>query len=60
MSALPKKCLAEAIGTFMLCFIGAGAIVSDAMFEGIGLLGLAYHHLILGDDKVVAGFAVVS
>ena len=32
MSDLPKKCAAEAIGTFMLCFIGAGAIVSDGLF----------------------------
>ena len=29
MTDLPKKCVAEAIGTFMLCFVGAGAIVSN-------------------------------
>ena len=44
MSDLPKKCAAEAIGTFMLCFIGAGAIVSDGLFGGIGLVGVAIAH----------------
>ena len=44
MSELPKKCLAEALATFMLCFIGAGAIVSDAAFDGIGLLAIAVAH----------------
>ena len=44
MSDLPKKCAAEAIGTFMLCFIGAGAIVSDGLFGGIGLVGVALAH----------------
>ena len=44
MSELPRKCLAEALATFMLCFIGAGAIVSDAAFDGIGLLAIAVAH----------------
>ena len=44
MSDLPKKCVAEALGTFMLCFIGAGAIVSDAASGGIGLLAIAVAH----------------
>ena len=44
MSDLPKKCAAEAIGTFMLCFIGAGAIVSAGLFGGIGLVGVAIAH----------------
>jgi MIP family channel proteins len=44
MSDLSKKCVAEALGTFMLCFIGAGAIVSDAAFDGIGLLAIAVAH----------------
>lgn len=44
MTDLPKKCVAEAIGTFMLCFIGAGAIVTNALFDGIGLLAIAVAH----------------
>lgn len=44
MGKLPKQCVAEALGTFMLCFVGAGAIVSDALFGGIGLLAIALAH----------------
>lgn len=44
MDNLPKKCVAEAVATFMLCFIGAGAIVADAAFNGIGLLAIAVAH----------------
>ncbi len=44
MTDLPKKCVAEAIGTFMLCFVGAGAIVSNELFHGIGLLAIAIAH----------------
>lgn len=39
-----QLCLAEAIGTFFLCFIGIGAILSDASGSGIGLLGIALAH----------------
>ena len=44
MTDLPKKCLAEALATFMLCFIGAGAIVADTAFGGLGLLAIAVAH----------------
>lgn len=44
MADLPKKCVAEAVGTFMLCFIGAGAIVTDSLYGGIGLLAIAVAH----------------
>ena len=44
MANLTKKCVAEAVATFMLCFIGAGAIVADAAFSGIGLLAIAVAH----------------
>lgn len=44
MNGLGKKCVAEAIGTFMLCFIGAGSIVTDAMIGGVGLLAIAMAH----------------
>lgn len=44
MTDLPKKCVAEAIGTFMLCFIGAGAIVTNELADGIGLLAVAVAH----------------
>lgn len=37
--------VAEAVATFALCFIGAGAIVTDAYTEGgVGLLGIAMAH----------------
>jgi MIP family channel proteins len=40
-----KPCVAELIGTFGLCFIGAGAICADALPGGkIGLLGVAVAH----------------
>jgi len=40
-----KSFLAELIGTFGLCFIGAGAIVTDSFTGGaVGLLGIALAH----------------
>ena len=41
-----KQLLAEALGTFFLCFAGIGAIValSDPLNSGIGLLGVALAH----------------
>lgn len=40
-----KKLVAEALGTFIFFTIGAGAIVSDAVFRtGIGLVGVALAH----------------
>jgi MIP family channel proteins len=40
-----KPCIAELIGTFALCFIGAGAICTDALTGGkVGLLGIAVAH----------------
>lgn len=39
-----QLCLAEAIGTFFLCFIGIGAILSNTSGSGIGLLGIALAH----------------
>ncbi len=45
MSSTGKSCVAEAVGTFGLCFIGAGAIVLDAKTGGgVGLLGIAVAH----------------
>lgn len=44
MTDLPKKCVAEALATFLLCFIGAGSIVADAAFGGVGLLAIAIAH----------------
>ncbi len=44
MQGLGKKCVAEGIGTFMLCFIGAGSIVANAWSDGIGLLAIAIAH----------------
>ncbi|MEE8170011.1 MAG: MIP/aquaporin family protein [Phycisphaerae bacterium] len=41
-----KACTAEALATFALCFIGGGAILTDAMMgdSGPGLLGIALAH----------------
>lgn len=44
MNGLPKKCVAEAIGTFMLTFIGAGSIITNEMTHGVGLLAIAIAH----------------
>ena len=38
---LPTKCLAEALATFLLVFIGAGAVVADAAFDIGGPLAVA-------------------
>lgn len=40
-----RECVAELIGTFALCFIGAGAICTDAKTNGaVGLIGIAIAH----------------
>ncbi|OLE66938.1 MAG: aquaporin [Acidobacteria bacterium 13_1_20CM_2_68_7] len=40
-----KECAAELIGTFALCFIGAGAICTNALTKGgVGLIGIAMAH----------------
>ncbi|MCK6484958.1 MAG: aquaporin [Phycisphaerae bacterium] len=51
-----KACLAEAIATFALCFIGGGSICVDAMLgeHGPGLLGIALAHGIVLSIAVTA------
>ncbi|MDP6277492.1 MAG: aquaporin [Nitrospinota bacterium] len=45
MSQTGRACVAEAIGTFGLCFIGAGSIILDAKIGGgVGLIGIALAH----------------
>src|SRR5262245_17014861 len=46
MPILLGACIAEAVGTFYLCFIGAGAICLNQMqgSGGYGLLGIALAH----------------
>lgn len=45
MSPTGRACLAEAIGTFALCFIGAGAIILNQKTGGaVGLIGIALAH----------------
>jgi aquaporin TIP len=41
-----RGCLAEAVGTFYLCFIGAGSICVNALKDGpgYGLIGIALAH----------------
>jgi MIP family channel proteins len=39
-----KPCVAELIGTFGLCFIGAGAICTDVLTGKVGLVGIAIAH----------------
>ncbi|NNF12034.1 MAG: aquaporin [Gemmatimonadetes bacterium] len=41
MSDLARRSLAEAIATFMLVFVGVGAIAGDLLGSGIGLPGVA-------------------
>ena len=59
MIDLRASCIAELLATFMLCFVGAGAIVADAAFGGIGLVAVAAAHgLVL--TAAVAATAHVS
>ncbi|MFW6125259.1 MAG: MIP/aquaporin family protein [Pirellulales bacterium] len=45
MTELPRKFVAELVGTFYLCFIGAGAILVDHhLGGGLGLVGIALAH----------------
>ncbi len=45
MKAFYQPFLAEAIGTFILVFIGAGAVVVDSLSNGaVGLVGIAFAH----------------
>ena len=45
MATTWQRCLAEAIGTFSLIFIGAGAIIVNALPEvEVGLVGIALAH----------------
>ena len=45
MSQTGRSCVAEVIGTFGLCFIGAGAIILDTKTNGaVGLIGIAMAH----------------
>jgi len=42
---LGKACLAEAIGTFTLIFLGAGSIIADQLSGGkVGVVGIALAH----------------
>ncbi len=43
MNGLLGPCVAEMVGTFYLCFIGAGAICTNAQ-SNIGLVGIALAH----------------
>jgi len=45
MKAIREAAVAEFIGTFALCFIGAGAVCVDRLSSGsLGLLGIAIAH----------------
>ena len=45
MSQTGRSCVAEAVATFGLCFIGAGSIILNAQTNGaVGLLGIAVAH----------------
>jgi aquaporin Z len=45
MDKLLRSCIAEMLGTFMLCYIGAGAICTDHVSGGaVGLVGIAIAH----------------
>ncbi len=43
--ALWRACIAEAVGTFALIFIGAGSVIADQMTGGkVGIVGIAFAH----------------
>jgi len=46
MAPLPHRAIAEAIGTFFLCFVGAAAICTNTLQgdHGAGLVGIALAH----------------
>jgi len=52
---MTKAYLAEAIATFSLVFIGAGAVVADAVTGGaLGLVGIALAHgLVHAEDSFI-------
>src|SRR5215471_4175647 len=54
---LPKRALAEFIGTFWLVFVGCGSAVLAAMFPfvGIGFLGVAFA---FGLSLLTMGYAI--
>jgi len=49
-----KKYFAELIATFLLVFVGAGAIVADAAGGGAGLIGIAVAHGLILSVAVTA------
>jgi len=53
---LAKALVAEAVGTFALCLVGAGSILVDAMLgdKGPGLLGIALAHGLILSVAVTA------
>jgi len=55
-----RACVAEGIGTFALCFIGGGAICTDAYLapHGPGLLGIALAHGLILSIAVTAAMNV--
>ena len=59
MTQHTRALLAEACGTFWFFFIGAGALLSDAAFNGGGLLTVAFAHG-LALAVAVSAFGAVS
>lgn len=59
-SSLPRRLLAEAVGTFALVFVGAGVVVVNGGFpnSGIGLLGIALAHAAVLSVMVTASMAI--
>src|SRR5262245_43253825 len=54
-----KECVAELIGTFALCFIGAGGICTNAGNGGqVGLVGIAIAHGLVLSIAVSATMAI--
>lgn len=55
-----SACVAEAVGTLLLCFVGGGAICTNALLgrEGFGLLGIAVAHGLALSIAVTASMGV--
>jgi aquaporin Z len=59
MPSLFRRCLAEALGTFALVFIGAGSVMSSSFpNSGYGMLGIAIAHGVVLAVMVTATMAI--
>ena len=60
MPSLPRRLVAEALGTFGLVFVGAAVVVVNGGFpnSGIGLLGIALAHAVVLSVMITATMSI--